>query len=96
MVLYQQKNASDSLLMQRDENVKFFVSAVPLFFIPCGMHFRCRHIFALLREYPFAAILNFHGNRSAVSSAKLPPCLAPTGNSLKVKMFAYCSASLRL
>ncbi len=26
--------------MQRDENVKFYVSAVPLFFIPYGMHFR--------------------------------------------------------
>ena len=60
------------------------------------MHFRCHHILTLLRELPFATILSFHGNRSTVSSTKSPLCLAPTGNSLEVKIFVYYSASSRL
>ena len=54
-------------------------------FHPNGMHLRCWHILTLWRELPFAATKKIHSNRSAVSSAKAPLCLAPTGNSLKVK-----------
>ena len=42
---------------------------------------------------PVCRYFSFHGNHSAVSSTKLPLCLAPTGISLKVKIFAYYSAS---
>ena len=45
---------------------------------------------------PVCRYFCFHGNRSAVSSAKRFLCLAPSGISLKVKIFAYYSASLRL
>ena len=52
---------------------------------PIRMPFRCYHILTLSREFPFATILSFHGNRSTVSSANFLLCLAPTGNSLEVK-----------
>ena len=60
------------MLLQRDENATVF----PRYHSSssCRMRLRCYHIFTLLRELPFAAILSFHGNRSAVSSTN--PCYA--------------------
>ena len=79
--MIQQKNASISLLLQRDENVNCFRGTTLLH--SKGMHFRCQHILALSREPPSVTTLSFHGDRSTVSSAKLPQCLTPTGISLK-------------
>ncbi len=46
-----------------------------------------KNIFTLLRELPSALTSDFHGSRSAVSSAKISQCLAPNGISLYGERF---------
>ena len=94
MVYLTKKRPRLSVSSKRRKRCNLSVSAVPLFFIPTGCPFDA-NTSELCYGSSRLPLLKIHGSRSAVSSAKLSQCLAPPDISLKAKVFAYYSASLR-
>ena len=89
------KKTLPSPCCQRDENVNFHLCfRGTTLFHPKGCPFD-----AITSQLCYGSarlpLLHFHGSRSAVSSADLSQCLAPTGISPQAKESAYYSASLR-
>jgi hypothetical protein len=89
------KKTLPSPCSQRDENVNFHLCfRGTTLFHPEGCPFD-----AITSQLCYGSarlpLLCFHGSRSAVSSASLSQCLAPTGISPQAKESAYYSASLR-
>jgi len=95
----QQKNATVSLFLQRDESAKhkFKLPRYHSSSSPAGCPQMPTHPYPVTgaTRLPLAP-KKVHNSRSAVSSASSSQCLAPNGISLKAKTPAYYSASLRL